>query len=75
LSKSPRARANDDDSDTRIEIGFKIAPVPLNLEGKDRDMVGLGSYRQRDRRLQWLPQQWLSSTWHLSLRYGQQPVL
>jgi hypothetical protein len=44
LSKSPRAHANDDDSDTRIEIGFKIAPVPLNLEGKDRDMVGLGSY-------------------------------
>jgi hypothetical protein len=28
----------------RIDRGFEIAPVPLNLEGKDRDLVGLGSY-------------------------------
>jgi hypothetical protein len=28
----------------RIARGFEIAPVPLNLEGKDRDLVGLGSY-------------------------------
>jgi hypothetical protein len=42
--KAPRAHANDDDTDSRIKIGFQIAPVPLNLDGRDRDMVGLGSY-------------------------------
>lgn len=29
---------------TRARIGFEIAPVPLNLRGKDRELVGLGSY-------------------------------
>ena len=33
-----------DDQESRIEIGFAIAPVPLNLEGKNRALVGLGSY-------------------------------
>jgi len=42
--KAPRVHADDDDTDPRIKIGFKIAPVPLNLTGKDRDLVGLGSY-------------------------------
>jgi hypothetical protein len=28
----------------RIQRGFEIAPVPLNMEGKDRNLVGLGSY-------------------------------
>jgi hypothetical protein len=42
--KTPKAHANDDDDDSRIQIGFKIAPVPLNLEGRDRAKVGLGSY-------------------------------
>jgi hypothetical protein len=27
-----------------IQQGFRIAPVPLDLKGKDRDLVGLGSY-------------------------------
>jgi hypothetical protein len=31
-------------SESRIDRGFEIAPVPLNLEGKDRALVGLGSY-------------------------------
>jgi hypothetical protein len=30
--------------ESSIKIGFEIAPVPLNLAGKDRDLVGLGSY-------------------------------
>ncbi|MBV8070841.1 MAG: hypothetical protein JO270_13110 [Acidobacteriaceae bacterium] len=34
----------DDDEASRIEKGFKIAPVPLNMAGKDRSLVGLGSY-------------------------------
>lgn len=42
--KAPRTQASDDDTDSRVQIGFKIAPVPLNLDGKDRAMVGLGSY-------------------------------
>jgi len=32
------------DEKEMISIGFAVAPVPLNLAGKDRDMVGLGSY-------------------------------
>jgi len=42
-----RALAQDqgnDDEASLIRIGFAIAPVPLNLEGKNRDLVGLGSY-------------------------------
>jgi hypothetical protein len=39
------ARAWDrDDEERRIKKGFEIAPVPLNLKGKDRALVGLGSY-------------------------------
>ena len=29
---------------SRIQQGFDIAPVPLNLRGKNRALVGLGSY-------------------------------
>ncbi len=38
--------ASDDRNfgDSRIALGFEIAPVPLNLEGKNRALVGLGSY-------------------------------
>jgi hypothetical protein len=41
------AIANDDDrdfDDPRIRRGFELAPVELNLRGKDPDMIGLGSY-------------------------------
>jgi hypothetical protein len=34
----------DENDDVLIRIGFEIAPVPLDLEGKDRRLVGLGSY-------------------------------
>jgi len=48
LTSSPRARAEGDDNqegdDSRIEQGFRIAPVQLNLRGKNRSLVGLGSY-------------------------------
>src|SRR5580704_7025301 len=43
LITAPRGHADDDD-DFRIQEGLEIAPVPLNLDGKDRDLVGLGSY-------------------------------
>lgn len=40
-----RGRDRDNDNDeARSRRGFEIAPVPLNLRGKDRDLVGLGSY-------------------------------
>lgn len=29
---------------SKVQIGFSIAPVPLNLVGKDQCLVGLGSY-------------------------------
>ena len=44
-----KARANDDNDwwsieQNRINEGFRIAPVKLNLEHKDHNLVGLGSY-------------------------------
>lgn len=42
--KAPRAHADDDDSNSKVQIGFAIAPVLLNMDGKDPDLVGLGSY-------------------------------
>lgn len=42
--KAPRAHADDDDTESRAEIGLEIAPVLLNLYGKDPYKVGLGSY-------------------------------
>jgi len=47
LTGSPSAQAAEHDSDSidpRVQRGFEIAPVPLNLAGKDRALVGLGSY-------------------------------
>jgi hypothetical protein len=47
MLRSPGAQAQDgqnNDEESLIHIGFKIAPVPLNLEGKNRDLVGLGSF-------------------------------
>ena len=47
LSSSPRTRAIADDNESnesKIQRGFEIAPVPLNLAGKNRELVGLGSY-------------------------------
>src|SRR5260370_4220069 len=43
---STRGRAQDsgDDASSKIEQGFEVAPVPMNLAGKDRALVGLGSY-------------------------------
>ncbi len=32
------------DTPSRAQIGFKIAPLPLNLQGKDHHLVGYGSY-------------------------------
>lgn len=47
LSKtnSPEVNVDDDElSKSLIQRGFELAPVPLNLKGKNRALVGLGSY-------------------------------
>jgi hypothetical protein len=47
LSNTRAVRGDDDDNDrneSKVRKGFAIAPVHLNLEGKDRELVGLGSY-------------------------------
>ncbi len=40
----PIASVCADDEESRIQRGLEIAPVPLNLKGKNRALVGLGSY-------------------------------
>ena len=46
LSGTTPAYADDagDGEQSRIRIGFEVAPVPLNMAGKDPALVGLGSY-------------------------------
>ncbi len=48
VNSSRHVRAHDDDDDegeeAKIHRGFQIAPVPLDLLGKNRKLVGLGSY-------------------------------
>jgi len=46
LASSPKGRAVNgaDDTESKIQRGFAIAPVTLNLVGKNRAQVGLGSY-------------------------------
>lgn len=43
ISQSGRAD-NGNSDESKIQQGFAIAPVPLNLVGKNRALVGLGSY-------------------------------
>ena len=46
LALAPNARADDDREDAQVRRGFQIVPagVQLNLHGKNRELVGLGSY-------------------------------
>ena len=49
LSVSPYAGAEDDNNGSQdekqmIQIGLAVAPVPLTMDRKDKDLVGLGSY-------------------------------
>jgi hypothetical protein len=43
-SPSSKAAGGSDDSESKIQKGLAIAPVMLNLTGKNRALVGLGSY-------------------------------
>jgi hypothetical protein len=44
LISSMRIYAQEDELSKKVRIGFEIAPVNLNLAGKDTTLVGLGSY-------------------------------
>jgi len=44
LMDGTRGKAHSSDSDSRIQQGFDNAPVTLDLKGKNRALVGLGSY-------------------------------
>ena len=47
---------SQDDSESRVQQGLSISPVPLDLHGKNRALVGIGSYLvQCARRLRCLP--------------------
>jgi len=43
-ASADRGGDRGDDNDSRIQRGFEIAPVNLNLKGKNLALVGLGSY-------------------------------
>jgi hypothetical protein len=43
-SQRGRADSDNDSEESKIKTGFAIAPVDLNLKGKNRSLVGLGSY-------------------------------
>jgi hypothetical protein len=38
------AGENDNEDNAKIKLGFELAPVRLNLKGKNRALVGYGSY-------------------------------
>jgi len=44
MTTNPKPVHAGDDDESKVQQGFEIAPVPLNLEGKNRALVGLGSY-------------------------------
>jgi len=44
LAALPLAAAQADDDESKIKQGYAINPVQLNLAGKNRAFVGLGSY-------------------------------
>jgi hypothetical protein len=43
-SDSDDGGQSNDGGQSKIQIGYAVAPVPLALRGKDRALVGLGSY-------------------------------
>jgi hypothetical protein len=40
----PRCIAEEATSGSAVELGLKISPVPINLQGRDRNLVDWGSY-------------------------------
>lgn len=44
LISAPQSQAQAASDESKVQQGFAIAPVPLNLQGKNQALVGLGSY-------------------------------
>lgn len=44
LAAPAYADERNDSDEAKVRIGYSIAPVQLNLRGRDRTLVGLGSY-------------------------------
>ena len=44
LISAPTSQAQAGSDESKVQQGFAIAPVPLNLTGKNRALVGFGSY-------------------------------
>jgi hypothetical protein len=44
MSSVVKAEGSGNDDESRIQQGFAINPVPLNMHGRNRALVGLGSY-------------------------------
>jgi mono/diheme cytochrome c family protein len=44
VNSPPRLQAQESNEALLIQKGFALAPVPLNMSGKDQNLVGLGSY-------------------------------
>ncbi len=44
IGTSPRTIGAEEASRSKVKRGFALAPVPLNLKGKNRALVGIGSY-------------------------------
>ena len=42
--RAEKDKDDDDNNASQIQVGFRAAPVTLNLAGKNRGLVGLGSY-------------------------------
>ena len=44
VSQADDEEGGGDGEHSLVRIGFQVAPVPLNTRGKDKELVGLGSY-------------------------------
>ncbi len=44
LIQSPSVRADSNESDSRIQAGYNLAPMKLNIKGLNPALVGIGSY-------------------------------
>lgn len=44
VSRLAASDGADDEGEGKVQIGLRIAPVPLNMNGRNRELVGLGSY-------------------------------
>jgi hypothetical protein len=44
VALQPAIASADNDDESKIQQGYRISPVPLDLQGKNRALVGLGSY-------------------------------